>query len=220
MQLPDSTVVSESSSRDSSSISCDTYSAMLSSHSAPTVSKKNTQSRSSLSKFNYESDHTDSTVKMNPVHMKSDHAAHETSCDSPSTYGLTNSSYNSSKKTSADMASDLFFSPKKPETPVEKKPQAYVDPSDFYDDYFDIDDLSDSDIPEYFDEPPATSAPQQKPSASSASIKEGGPSKSSWQKSPSTPVSAPKAPPISSPGEHSSNSARSISPQKVSEAFH
>lgn len=204
MQLPDSTVVSESSSRDSSSISCDTSSAMLSSFSAPSGSKKTIQSRSSLNKLNYESDHSDSTVKMNPVHMKSAHADHETSCDSPSTYGLTNPSYNFSKKTSADVdASNLFFPPKKPETAVEKKPQAYldldIDPNDFYDDYFDIDDLNDSDIPEYFDEPPAASAPAQKPSTSSAAIKEGGPSKSSWQKSPTTPVSAPKAPPISSP---------------------
>lgn len=226
MQLPDSTVVSESSSRDSSSISCDTSSAMLSSLSTPSGSKKTIQSRSSLNKLNYESDHSDSTVKINPVHMKSAHADHETSCDSPSTYGLTNPSYNFSKKTSADVdASNLFFPPKKPETAVEKKPQAYldldIDPNDFYDDYFDIDDLNDSDIPEYFDEPPAASAPPQKPSTSSAAIKEGGPSKSSWQKSPTTPVSAPKAPPISSPGEDSPNSARSVSPpKKVSEAFH
>lgn len=217
MQLPDSTVVSESSSRDSSSISCDTSSAMLPGLWAPSGSKRTTQSRSSLNKSNYESDHSDSTVKMNPVHMKSAHADHDTSCDSPSTYGLTNPSYNFSKKTSAD-ASNLFFPPKKPETAVEKKPQAYtdldIDPNDFYDDYFDIDDLSDSDIPEYFDKPPAASAPPQKPSTSSTAIKEGGPSKSSWQKSPTTPVSAPKAPPISSPGEDSPNSARSFSPQK------
>lgn len=216
MQLPDSTVVSEPSSRDSSSISCDTSSAMLASLSAPGASKKTTQSRSLLNTSNYESDYSDSAVKMNPVLIKSAHADNKTSCDSPSAYGLTNPSVSFSKKTSRDTDdSELFFSPKKPETAAEKKPQAYIDldidPNDFYDDNFDIDDLSDSDIPQYYDEPPATSVPPQKPSTSSASIKEGGPSKSLWQ-NPTTPVSSAKAPQISSPGEDPSNSARSISP--------
>lgn len=225
IQLPDSTVVSEPSSKDSSSLSCDLSGAKLSSLSAPSVFKKTTQSRSSVIDLNYESDHSESTVKMKPVHIKSAHADYGTSCDSSSTYGLANLSYNFSKKASSDMdASDLFFSPKKPEMAVEKKPQvltsADMDPNDFYDDYFDIDDLSDSDIPQYFDEAPATSAPPQKPSTSSATIKDGRPSKSSWQQTPTTPVCAPKAPQICSPGEDSSNSACRISLQKVYQAFY
>lgn len=200
MQLPDSTVVSEPGSLDSSSVSCDTSNAVFSSLSAPTGFKKNTQSRSSLSNLNFESD---SMVKVNPLQSKSGHADYETSCDSPSTYGLTNASSNYSKTTSSMEASDLFFSPKKQDTAAEKKPHANIDldidPNDFYDDYFDIDDLSDSDIPQYLDDPPATSAPPQKPSTSNTTIREGGPSKSSWQKNPSTPVSAPKPPQICSP---------------------
>lgn len=203
MQLPDSTVVSEPSSRDSSAISCDTSSAVLSSLSAPGGSRKTTQSRSSLSNSNYESDQSDSTVK-----VKSARPDNETSWDSPSTYSLTNP-----KKSSRD-ASELFFSPKKPETAAQKEPQAHVDlnidPNDFFDD-FDIDDLSDSDIPQYFDEPPATSAAPQKPSTTSAAVKEGGACKPSWR-SPTTPVSAAKAPQMCSPGEDRSSSARSISP--------
>lgn len=205
MQLPDSTVVSEPSSRDSSAISCDTSSAVLSSLSAPGSSRKTTRSRYSLSNSNYESDQSDSTVK-----VKSACADNETSWDSPSTYSLANPS----KKSSRD-ASELFFSPKKPETAAQKEPQAHVDlnidPNDFFDDDFDIDDLSDSDIPQYFDEPPATSAPPQKPSTTSAAIKEGGACKPSWR-SPTTPVSAAKAPQMCSPGEDPSSSARSISP--------
>lgn len=197
MQLPDSTVVSEPSSRDTSSISCDTSSAVLSSLLAPGGSRKTTQSRPSLN--NYDSDHFDSAaVKMNAALVKSACAENETIYDSPSTYSF-------SKKMSQDAdASELFFSPKKPDSAAKKKPQAHIeldiDPNDFYDDDFDIDDLSDSDIPQYFDEPPATSAPPQKPSNSSAAIREGGPSRSSWQ-SPTTPVSVAKAPPISSPGD-------------------
>lgn len=222
-QLPDSTVVSEPSSRDSSSVSCDTSSAILSSLSAPGGSKKTTQSRSSLNYSNYESDQSDSTVQTSSVLVNTSHAAHadnQASCDSPSTYSFTNPSVNFSKKTSRDRdTSELFFSPKKPENAAEKKAQAHIDldidPNDFFDDYFDIDNLSDSDIPQYYDEPPATLALPQEPSTSSAAIKEGGPSKSSWQ-NPTTPVSATKAPQICSPGEDPSNSARSISPRKLS----
>lgn len=211
MQLPDSTVVSEPSSRDTSGISCDTSSAVSSSLTAGGGSRKTTRGRSSLN--NYESDH------INAALVESARADNEISCDSPSAYGLANPSVSFSKKTSAG-ASELFFSPKKPESAAEKKPQAHIDldidPNDFYDDYFDIDDLSDSDIPQYFDEPPATSAaPPQKPPASSAAVREGGPSRSSWQ-NPTTPVSAAKAPPISSPGDDPSDSARSVS---LSEAF-
>lgn len=191
MPQPDSTVASEPSSRDSSGISCDTSSAMLSSLSAPGGPKKTTQSRCSLN---------------NPVLVKSVRPDNETSCDSPSTYGLTNPT----KKTSGN-ASELFFSPKKPETAAQAHIDLDIDPSDFYDDSFDIDDLSDSDIPQYFDEPLATSAPPQKPSTSSAAIKEGGASKPSWQ-NPTTPVSAAKASQICSPGEDPCHSDRNLSP--------
>lgn len=199
-QLPDSTVISEPSPRESSGFSCDTST-------VPNVSKKLPQiRRSSVISLDYDSDHSDSIINKNPVHSKSIHADNETICDSPSTYSPTTPSFNFSKKTSTDVdGSDLFFTPEKPETVVKNKPKTStaVDLDDFYYDDFDIDDLSDSDIPQYFDEPPALSVPPQKPSATTTTIKEGGPSTSSWEKKPTTPVSAPKAPKICSPGQDS-----------------
>lgn len=197
-QLPDSTVISEPSSRGSSGFSCDTST-------VPSVSKKPPQiRRSSVISLDYDSDHSDSIINKNPVHSKAIHADNETICDSPSTYSLTTPSFNFSKKTSTDVdGSDLFFTPKKLETVVKNKPKSAVDPDDFYCDDFDIDDLSDSDIPQYFDEPPALSVPPQKPSTTTTTIKEGKPSTSSWEMKPATPASAPKAPKICSPGEDS-----------------
>ncbi|GLD58689.1 Bloom syndrome protein isoform X1 [Lates japonicus] len=74
-----------------------------------------------------------------------------------------------------------------------------IEPDDFYFDDFDIDDFNDSDIPDYFDEPSTSSVSAQKSSTVTATVKEGGPSKSSWEKKPTTPVSAPKPSKICSP---------------------
>lgn len=140
------------------------------------------------------------------MHNKIMHLENESVCDSPSARSLKNQSFDFSKKMSTDLdGSDLFFSPKRPE-PVaqnQSKPSAAadVDPDDFDD--FDIDDLNDSDIPEYFDEPPPLPVSSQKNSTITRTVKEGGPSTSSWDKKPATPVSAPKPSKIISPGNDS-----------------
>ncbi|XP_070763765.1 recQ-like DNA helicase BLM [Enoplosus armatus] len=194
-QLPDSTVVSEPSFKDKSSLCCDTSSVMSSNSSVPVYSKKPPQvRRSSAVSVDYDSDHSDSIINVKPTIYVDD----ESICDSPST--LTNPSFNISKKTSTDLdGSDLFFSRKKPETGFQSKsntPATITDaqdvqPDDFYIDDFDIDDFNDSDIPEYFDEPPTFSV--------TPTVKEGGPSKSSWEKKPTTPAPGPKPSNICSP---------------------
>uniref|UniRef100_A0AAX7U4Y9 ATP-dependent DNA helicase n=1 Tax=Astatotilapia calliptera TaxID=8154 RepID=A0AAX7U4Y9_ASTCA len=114
---------------------------------------------------------------------------------------FTKPSFNISEKSSIDLdGSDLFFSPKDSESGAQKKSNntpTFVaaedeEMDDFYNDDFDIDDFNDSDIPDYFDEP-------QTSSAVTTAVKEGGPSKSSWEKKPTTPTSAPKPSTICSP---------------------
>ena len=172
---------------------------MSSRSSVPVESKKPPQIRRSpvLSADN-DSDHSDSILDTKPsgtIHVKN-----QSMCDSPSTFNLTNPSFNFSKKTSTDLdGSDLFFSPKKPETVVQNKSNApaaedLMEQDDFYNDYFDIDDFNDSDIPDYFDEPSNSSTV-------TTTVKEGGPSKSSWEKKPTTPAPAPQPSKISSPGK-------------------
>lgn len=197
MQQPDSTVISEPSFK--SSFSCDSSSVMSSSISVPVESRKPPQIRkSSVLSVDYDSDHSDSILNTMPsgtIHVKN-----QSMCDSPSTLNLTNPSFNFSKKTSTDLdGSDLFFSPKKPETVVQNKSNTsaaedLMEQDDFYNDYFDIDDFNDSDIPDYFDEPPNSSTV-------TTTVKEGGPSKSSWDKKPTTPAPAPKPSKICSPGK-------------------
>lgn len=221
MQLPDSTVISEPSSKENSRFSCDASSVMSSSCSVPLDSKKPPQiRRSSAISVDYDSDHSDSILNVNPMHSKTIHVENESVCDSPSTHSLTNPSFNFSKKASTDLDdSDLFFSPKKPQAVVQNKSKTStaedMEPDDFYFDNFDIDDLNDSDIPEYFDEPPTLSVSPQKSSTVTKTMKEGGPSKSSWEKKPTTPVSAPKPSTICSPGKDSGTVLVNVSSENL-----
>ncbi|XP_031138787.1 Bloom syndrome protein homolog isoform X2 [Sander lucioperca] len=206
MQQPDSTVISEPSFKEKSSFSCDMSSVMSSSSSVLLDSKKPAQTRrSSVISVDYDSDHSDSIINMQPLHSKS--SATYMKNRSPSTHSLTNPSFNFSQKTSTDLdGSDLFFSPKKPETVVQNKcntPAPSIteeDLDDFYMDDFDIDDLNDSDIPDYFDGPPNSSTV-------TTTVKEGGPSKFSWEKKPTTPVPTPKPSKICSPEPNFRNPA-------------
>lgn len=207
MQLPDSTVISEPSSKETSSFSCDTSNVMSSSCSQSLDSMKPSQiRRSSAVSVDYHSDHSDRAINVNPMNNKIIHLENESVCDSPSARGLKNPSFDFSKKTSTDLdGSDLFFSPKRPEPIIQNRSKTAgaedVDPDDFDD--FDIDDLNDSDIPEYFDEPPPLPVLSQKNSTITRTVKEGGPSTSSWDKKPATPASAPRPSKICSPGNDS-----------------
>ncbi|XP_026167936.1 Bloom syndrome protein homolog [Mastacembelus armatus] len=200
-QQPDSTVLSEPSLK----VSCDMSSVMSPSSSAPMDSKKPPQSRRS-SVISVESDHSDSIIHVNPLHSNNSGTGYLENdiSDSPLTHSPTEPSSDFCKKSSIDLDSDLFFSPKKPESMQNKlnTPAAVTDtevPDDFYIDDFDIDDFNDSDIPQYFDEPSTSSVLRHNSSSSSTAVKEGGPSKSPWQKKPETPVSASKPSKISSP---------------------
>uniref|UniRef100_A0A7N8XRY0 RecQ-like DNA helicase BLM n=1 Tax=Mastacembelus armatus TaxID=205130 RepID=A0A7N8XRY0_9TELE len=202
-QQPDSTVLSEPSLK----VSCDMSSVMSPSSSAPMDSKKPPQSRRS-SVISVESDHSDSIIHVNPLHSNNSGTGYLENdiSDSPLTHSPTEPSSDFCKKSSIDLDSDLFFSPKKPESMQNKlnTPAAVTDtevPDDFYIDDFDIDDFNDSDIPQYFDEPSTSSVLRHNSSSSSTAVKEGGPSKSPWQKKPETPVSASKPSKISSPGK-------------------
>ncbi|XP_051237812.1 recQ-like DNA helicase BLM isoform X1 [Dicentrarchus labrax] len=213
MQQPDSTVVSVPSFKEKSSFINDTSNVVSSSGSVSVSSKMPPQiSRSSAISVDYDSDHSDSIINVKPIHSKhsgTTYVKNESICDSPSAYSLTNTSFDFSKKTSTDLdASDLFFSTKMPETVVQNKSKTSTstitaagerEPDDFYIDDFDIDDLNDSDIPDYFDEPPTVSVSTQKSRTVTTKVKEGGPSKSLWEKKPTTPVSAPKPSKICSP---------------------
>uniref|UniRef100_A0A3P8TKN5 RecQ-like DNA helicase BLM n=1 Tax=Amphiprion percula TaxID=161767 RepID=A0A3P8TKN5_AMPPE len=209
MQQPDSTVASESSFKETSSSRCDTSSGVLYISSVPVDSKNAPQrSRSSVISVDYESDHSDSIIDLKPLHSNTSTTVcveNESFCDSPSAHSLIKPSFKFSKKESTDVEDpDLFFSPKT-ETGVQTKTNtptftaADDIPDDFYIDDFDIDDFNDSDIPEYFDEPPTTSLSTQNSSTVTTTVKEGGPSKFSWERKPTTPVSAPKPSQICSP---------------------
>ncbi|XP_068459015.1 recQ-like DNA helicase BLM isoform X2 [Clinocottus analis] len=203
MQQADSPVISVSSFKGKSSFSCDTSSVMSSSSSMPVDSKKPPQiRRSSVISVDYDSDQSDSVIDAKPSHDRNSGLENVTSqsiSNSPSTHNRTDPSLNFSKKKSTDLdGSELFFSPKKPETNFQNKsntPAASnatedMELDDFYDDYFDIDDLNDSDIPDYFDEPP-------KSSTVTKTVKEAGSSRSHWENKPTTP--APKPAKICSP---------------------
>ncbi|XP_010727693.3 Bloom syndrome protein homolog isoform X2 [Larimichthys crocea] len=209
IQQPDSTVISEPSVKEKSSLSCDTSNVMSSSCSLPMDLKKPLQNRrSSIISIDHDSDHSDSIISGKPMHSEHSRTAHEENeimCDSPSTHSFTNSYFDSSKKSTTKMEdSDLFFSPKKPETVVQNKakPSAAedIEPDDFYLDDFDIDDFNDSDIPDYFEKP-------SEQGQRSTTVKEGGPSKSSWEKKPTTPASKPKPSTICSPEPNFRNPA-------------
>lgn len=209
MQQPDSTVISEPSTKETSAWSCDT-SVMSSSNSVSVDPREHLKIRRS-SVISVDSDHSGSIIDVQAFHSKHSgktHMENETVCDSPSTYSLTKPSFNFSKKGVIDLDnSDLFFSPRKPETvnikaniPGTTVPEV-IEPDDFYIDDFDIDDFNVADIPEYFDEPPPSSLTRQNSSTVTTKIKEGEPSKSLWEKKPTTPVSTPKPSKICSPGK-------------------
>ncbi|XP_060932608.1 recQ-like DNA helicase BLM isoform X2 [Limanda limanda] len=211
IQQPDSTVISESSLKESSSVSCYTSSVMPSSGSAHVDIKKPLHiMRSPAISVDYDSDFSDSIINVEPLHRKDNgklYLDNNGVCDSPSNHSLTKPSFNSSKKVSTGMnGSDLFFSPVKPETVVKNKSNTAAVPAadnmeadDFYFDDFDIDDFNDSDIPEYFDEASTSSVTGTNSRAVSTTVKEGGPSKSTWDKKPTTPASAAKPSKIRSP---------------------
>ncbi|XP_013765493.1 Bloom syndrome protein homolog [Pundamilia nyererei] len=201
MQQPDSTVISEPSFKETSFSS----NGVSSNCSVPVDSKKPPQHRrSSVISVDYDSDHSDSVIDIKPLDNKDSRAISvetDSICDSPSAHRFTKPSFNISEKSSIDLdGSDLFFSPKDSESGAQKKSNntpTFVaaedeEMDDFYNDDFDIDDFNDSDIPDYFDEP-------QTSSAVTTAVKEGGPSKSSWEKKPTTPTSAPKPSTICSP---------------------
>uniref|UniRef100_A0A3B5ADX8 RecQ-like DNA helicase BLM n=1 Tax=Stegastes partitus TaxID=144197 RepID=A0A3B5ADX8_9TELE len=209
MQQPDSTVTSESSFKETSSSSCGTFSVVSHNSSVPLDTMKPPQlRRSSVISLDYESDHSDSIIDLKPLNSKTSTTVcveNESACDSPSGHSLTKTSFNFSKKQSIDLEdSDLFFSPMKPEIVKKTNTPPFtaaedIEEDDFYNDDFDIDDFNDSDIPEYFDEPSTSSASTQNSSTVTTTVKEGGPSKFSWEKKPTTPASAPKPSKICSP---------------------
>ncbi|KAM8892645.1 recQ-like DNA helicase BLM isoform 2-T2 [Spinachia spinachia] len=205
IQQPDSTVISESSLKGRSSFSCDTSSVMSSSSSGPLDSKKPLQiGRSSVISVDYDSDPSDSTTYAKPSHSRNseaDHVTNQSICDSPSTHSLAGPSFSSSKKlTTHANGSDLPFSPKMPQTVVQNKSKAPaastatedVELDDFYSDYFDIDDFNDSDVPNYFDEPPNSSTVASTVNALRSH-------KSPWGNKPTTPAPPPKPAKICSP---------------------
>ncbi|KAG7521534.1 Bloom syndrome protein isoform X1 [Solea senegalensis] len=203
-QQPDSTVISEPSFKEKLSLSCDTSSVASASSFVPTDYKKTPHlMRSSVISVDYDSDHSDSIINVEPMYSKNSGKLYEettTICDSPSDYSLTKPLFHSSKKTSEDMeGSGLFYSPKNKSNSPTTVPAADMEPDDFYLDDFDIDDFNDSDIPGYFDEPQPSSVSARNSSIASTAVKEGGPSTSVWQNKPTTPVSAPKPPKICSP---------------------
>lgn len=130
-------------------------------------------------------------------------------CDSPSAHSFTKPLFNLLEKTSSNANdTDLFYSPKKSEDVVQGKSKTPTqvtaedfEADDFYVDDFDIDDFNDSDIPDYFDEPSASSMLSQNRSTISAAVKEGESNKLAWDKKPVTPVSAPKPQKMYSPGK-------------------
>ncbi|XP_020790782.2 LOW QUALITY PROTEIN: recQ-like DNA helicase BLM [Boleophthalmus pectinirostris] len=193
-QQPDSTVLSESSFKDTSPVSKPV-------NSAPVQFK-----RSSVICVDYDSDPSDTVIEAKPPQNKNKRPAfveEEIICDSPSTYRPSTQTF--PKKSSIDLEKpDLFFTPKKPSGVTQsngKGTESEMDSfmhDDFGDDDFDIDDLNDSDIPEYFDEPPSSSVSGLS-SRPVNSIKEGSASKASWDKKAPTPTPPPKQAKIFSP---------------------
>ncbi|XP_061139102.1 recQ-like DNA helicase BLM isoform X1 [Syngnathus typhle] len=122
----------------------------------------------------------------------------ESICNSPSSHSVSKPTRDICSVNETIVDEDLFFSPKKKktETParIQSTPQTDVsgaDPDDFFLDDFDIDDLNDSDIPDYFDEPQSSAATPRTSTAAPMAVKEGGGSKSSWERKPTTPPPKP-----------------------------
>uniref|UniRef100_A0A3P9JLH7 RecQ-like DNA helicase BLM n=1 Tax=Oryzias latipes TaxID=8090 RepID=A0A3P9JLH7_ORYLA len=203
MQQPDSTVISDASFKETSSCCV-----LTPSSSAVLDSRKSQQPRRpSVISLDYDSDHSDRTA-FNPLSSKSSRAIcveDESICDSLSTPRLLKRPCFSESTSRLDEDDAHFFSPKKPVSVEQNKSKTptcttadNTETDDFYFDDFDIDDFDESDIPEYFEEAPTSSVPRQNSSTATA-VKEGGPSKSSWDKKPSSSVSTPKLPKLCSP---------------------
>lgn len=192
-QLPDSTVINEPDSKGNSCFSTDTSGIR----------------RSSSVFADCISEHSDSIIHVAPMSSKKSTTAQADyeHCDSPSTH-IGKNAHLKFSNTSADLdGSDLFFSPKRQETSLKDVLRTSatedIDQDDFSGDDFDIDDLNDYDFPNYYEEPPPSSVTLQNPSTVDWTIKEGGATKSQWEKKPTTPQSAPKPSISSSPGKHS-----------------
>lgn len=190
-QLPDSTVLNEPDSKENLCFSSVTAGIR----------------RSSSVFAHCNSEDSDSIIHVAPMSGKKstaqvDYEQH----DSPSTHTGKNAHLKFSNTSTNLEGSDLFFSPKRQETSLENVSRMSatedVEQDDFYGDDFDIDDLNDYDFPSYYEEPPPSSVTSQDSSSIDRTIKEGGPTKSHWEKKPTTPPSAPKTP-ICSPGKYS-----------------
>lgn len=191
-QLPDSTVINEPSSKGNSCYSSDTSGIFSSHYSAPLDCKDPPQMRRSSS-VDYDSDHSDSIIHVmsTAAHVDYEH------CDSPAADSVKNAHLNFSKNKSTDLdRSDGFLSPQRQEITLKNVSRTSatedVEQDDFYIDDFDIDDLNDSDIPNYYEESPSLSGLSQNPGTTNRTIKEGGPTKSQWEKKPTTHPSTPK----------------------------
>ncbi|KAF7662381.1 hypothetical protein LDENG_00238090 [Lucifuga dentata] len=211
-QQPDSTVILEPGHKETHFLTGDTANFKSSTSSLSVDFKKPFQRSSSVISVNYDSDNSD--IIINPAHIEDYNlkcVEDQSMCDSPLTINnLTNSSHNISKKTSIDLDDSDLFSPEKAQpvvqssrsvnstnTATSSKVAQNAEPDDFYLDDFDIDDFDESDIPDYFDEPPSGS--RQSSSTANTAVKEGGASKSLWEKKPATPAPAPKSMKIYSP---------------------
>uniref|UniRef100_A0A3Q3DXJ1 ATP-dependent DNA helicase n=1 Tax=Hippocampus comes TaxID=109280 RepID=A0A3Q3DXJ1_HIPCM len=156
--------------------------------------------RSSVISVDCDSDQSDSLIKENASGCNNGWKSAveiESNCNSPSSHGISNTPHNNSgvEKTVIDLdCEDHSFLPKKKtetSAQIQSTPNVTaadnVDLDDFFIDNFDIDDLNDSDMPDYFDEPPrSAAAPLKTPIAAPTAVKEGGPSKSLWEKKPLT----------------------------------
>ncbi|KAM9854770.1 recQ-like DNA helicase BLM [Aulostomus maculatus] len=190
-QQPDNTVISEHKS--SSGCSAPGVMSPCSFVKPPQVR------RSSVIFVDCDSNSSNRNIVGKPLQRKNSGLENVTICDSPSAHSLTNPPHSFSDPDDPD----LFFSPKetksKSNTPATLAAAEDVKPDDFYIDDFDIDDFNDSDIPDYFDEPQSSSLSAKSSSSPCTMVKEGGPSKSSWQNKPATPTPAFKPTKMCSP---------------------
>uniref|UniRef100_A0A3B3ZU86 ATP-dependent DNA helicase n=1 Tax=Periophthalmus magnuspinnatus TaxID=409849 RepID=A0A3B3ZU86_9GOBI len=134
---------------------------------------------SDLISVDYDSDPSDSVIESKPLQNQTKRPAfvEEIVCDSPSSHRPPTQTF--PKTSSIDLEDpDVFFTLKKPSDVTQssgKRTESEMDnfvPDDFDDD-FDIDDLNDSDIPEYFDEPTSSSVSGPSSRPINTSIKEG-----------------------------------------------
>lgn len=193
MQLPDSTVINEPNSKENS---CFTTNMSGIRRSSSVIADCN-------------SEHSDNIFHAAPMSSKKSTTAQVDyeHCDSPLTHTVENAHLKFSNTSAYLDGSDLFFSPKRQETSLESVSRTSAtedtEQNDFYGDDFDIDDLNDYDFPNYYEEPPPSPVTLQNPSTIDRAMKEGGSTKSQWEKKATTPPSAPKPSMICSPGKQS-----------------